>query len=110
MAEIHNEQDLEIGLGEIDLGPCCACGKSGPTVRNLICLDTKAPVPGTGWGCVVCGLSSDGAMAVVCDGCLEDGTSITQAIVGYPKGGGRIAQDKLSGRHEHDERVDHNVF
>lgn len=53
-----------------DLGPCCACEKSGPTVRNVIMLDKRAPIAGTGWGCVQCGLAADGAVAVLCDDCL----------------------------------------
>jgi hypothetical protein len=51
-----------------DLGPCCACKRGG--ARNLLMLDRKAPVPGTGWGCVICDLPSDGAVAVMCDECL----------------------------------------
>lgn len=37
---------------DIDLGPCCGCGKLGPTVRTIVALALRAPVPGTGWGCV----------------------------------------------------------
>jgi hypothetical protein len=33
-------------------------------------LKFRAPFQGKGWGCFVCGLSSDGAMAVICDDCL----------------------------------------
>ncbi|MBG1268269.1 hypothetical protein [Nostoc sp. WHI] len=54
----------------LDLGTCCGCGCTGETVQNLVMLQKKAPVPGTGWGCVVCGVPSDGAVAVVCNDCL----------------------------------------
>jgi hypothetical protein len=54
-----------------DLGPCCACEKRGPDVRNIICLHKLAPVPGTGWGCFQCGLPMNGAIVVLCDDCLE---------------------------------------
>jgi hypothetical protein len=38
---------------------------------NIITLPLKAPVKGTGWGCVVCEAPFDGAMAVVCHGCVD---------------------------------------
>ena len=53
-----------------DVGPCCACECEGPTVRNVIMLHVRAPQPGTGWGCLVCHLARDGALAVLCDACL----------------------------------------
>lgn len=52
-----------------DLGPCCRCG--GGQARNIMILPRRAPTPGTGWGCVVCGLPCDGAFAVLCDECAE---------------------------------------
>ncbi len=53
-----------------DLGPCCIC-ETRVGVTNVLMLGQRAPVPGTGWGCIVCGLPSDGAVAVLCDGCLD---------------------------------------
>ena len=56
------------------LGRCCACleeGTEGNPVRNLMMLDRLAPTPGTGWGCFVCGLPLDGAVAVLCERCVE---------------------------------------
>jgi len=85
----------------MDLGPCCACGAVGPSVRNLLMLDQLAPVPGTGWGCLQCGLPSDGASAVVCDDCVDSGRSPEWAIDGFPAGKGRIPIAQLTGRHEH---------
>lgn len=37
----------------------------------LLSLQKKSPTPGRGWGCVVCGLPADGAMAAVCNACFE---------------------------------------
>jgi hypothetical protein len=55
-----------------DLGPCCCCGRTQDgTVRTLVMLDFRAPAGHVGWGCVVCGLESAGAGAVVCDACVD---------------------------------------
>ena len=86
---------------EIDLGPCCGCEKVGPDVRTIVMLAKKGPIPGRGWGCLQCGLSSDGASAVLCDACLDSYT-IRFACRGYPKDDGRIPVEELSGVHEHD--------
>lgn len=72
-------------------GPCCACRRSDVDVRNLIMLPFRAPQPGTGWGCVVCGLPSDGAIALVCDACLATGASILDCCEGYTTSGQRAS-------------------
>lgn len=87
---------------DLDLGPCCCCGKSKKNVRNIVMLNKKAPIPGTGWGCVVCGLPADGASYVCCDDCLKEGKEPKWAISGWPKDGGRILIGELEGEHEHD--------
>ena len=80
-----------------DLGPCCSCRQSGPQVRNILALPFRAPVPGTGWGCVVCGLPCDGAVAVVCEACLDACTGPRssghpqEVCYGYPGEGKRCA-------------------
>ena len=73
---------------DVDFGSCCACGKSDRTVRNMIALKKRAPVPGTGWGCAQCGLPADGAMAVICDECLRRRRAIRWACKG-------VAQERL---------------
>jgi hypothetical protein len=74
----------------VDLGPCFACG--GRTdVRNLICLPFRAPVAGTGWGCFVCGLPADGAVAVLCDACKEGSRRLLHCCRGYPTSRKRTA-------------------
>ena len=56
---------------ELDLGACCAC-ESTENVRNILSLNYKAP-PGTisAWGCFPCNLPTEGAIAVLCDDCIE---------------------------------------
>ena len=72
-----------------DWGPCCVCEKTGPEVRNILCLNRKGPTPGKGWGCFVCGLPRDGATAVLCDKCLEAEAEIVYVCTGYPALDGR---------------------
>jgi hypothetical protein len=75
---------------ETDLGKCCICeGVEG--VRNVIVLDFMAPVAPegeiAGWGCFVCKLPTVGAIAVLCDHCLETyqkgNAKIKYIVVGY---------------------------
>ena len=84
-----------------DLGPCCHCGGT-ERVRNIIGLAKKAPAPGTGWGCFVCGLPADGALAVLCDACVKRGLRPRYAFKGYPQDGERVPVETLVGRHTHD--------
>ena len=88
----------------IDLGPCCACRQRGPTVRNIVMLTFRAPLPGRGWGCFQCGLPSDGAIAVLCDRCLESSAPILDACAGYPASGGRVPRESLDIPFDHDMR------
>jgi hypothetical protein len=75
MLEMWDDDDFEYDLPQddepLDLGSCCICGKEDETVRNLGMLSFRAPIPGTGWGCVQCGLPMDGAQVVICDECAE---------------------------------------
>lgn len=92
---------------ELSIAKCCACGESNETVRNIVMLDNKTAEAGTGWGCVQCGLASDGAVAVLCDLCAQAdpvGDSIREAVVGYMRDGRRepIAAVRARPRHEHD--------
>jgi len=64
-----------------DLGPCCACGSTFD-VRNIMCMPFKSPEPGYGWGCMQCGLPLDGAVAFICDTCLETNAEIKFIAVG----------------------------
>lgn len=90
------------GNGDAIIGRCCACGQR-KQLRNIMMLPVKAPMIGRGWGCVVCGLSNDGAIAVLCDACLEVDAEILYACDGYAKDEGRIPIDALTEVHRHDE-------
>ena len=54
-------------------GPCCYCGGTDKPRQAIVALPYRAPTPGTGWGCVVCGLPTDGAVAIACTDCEADG-------------------------------------
>ena len=95
------------------LGPCCIC-ESPKRVRNIIQLYKKSPKPGRGWGCLVCGLPSDGAVAVLCDPCFEQ-YRVGQAILkyacrGYPAKDGRVPISFLAGEHKHDLKLHPEVL
>lgn len=64
-----------------DLGPCCACSTTF-NVRNIMCMPFKSPEPGYGWGCMECGLPPDGAVAFICDNCLDEEIEIQYIAVG----------------------------
>ncbi len=83
---------------EPELGSCCICqGKRG--VRNILMLHQKAPMPGRGWACLICGLPPDGAVAVLCDRCMEpyqSGASRLRFVCrGYPDKDGRALIGEL---------------
>ena len=90
------------------LGPCCYCGTL-ENVQNIIMVNKKSPIAGRGWGCVVCGLASDGASYVLCDDCFERQVKPKFACRGYPAEDGRIPYDELQGIHEHDMEK-HRIF
>jgi hypothetical protein len=83
-------------------GPCCACGRTDVPLRNILMLPQRAPVDGTGWGCFVCGLESNGAVAVVCDACLGSARLVTLACHGYATSGERARRADLREPWEHD--------
>ncbi len=81
---------------------CCACAQV-KTSRNIIMLNQKALTAGKGWGCVVCGLAQDGAIAVICDDCAVVGEPVIQFVVdGYLDDGKQIPIEELPWiPHEH---------
>lgn len=95
-----------IDLSDLDFGPCCACGHPRTTVRNIVMLHKRAPVPGTGWGCCSCGLPMDGAIAVICDPCLAQyktaPNNIRFAADGPVLEKKRIPIDQLTESFDHD--------
>jgi hypothetical protein len=70
-------------MSHTDLGACCACG-TFRNVRNVVMLPFRAPEPGKGWGCVLCHLPNDGAVAVLCDDCQHYGILPFRICLGYP--------------------------
>lgn len=81
---------------------CCACGQSGPLVCNIVMLNLLSPTPGLGWGCLTCGLSPDGALAVICDDCLKSGAELKFVCTGYPTQPERTPLSELRpGQFEH---------
>lgn len=78
-----------------DFGRCCACGAAGGA-RNILMLERRAPKPGTGWGCILCGLRSDGALAVLCDDCLSDGREPVEVADGYLTSRRRVPIESLA--------------
>ncbi len=91
----EDKTDSETGTATLTLGSCCVCGQDGPTVRNLLNLPFKSPTPGHGWGCLVCKIPPDGALAVICDTCFqqESGLAFSKRLkwicTGYPGKEGR---------------------
>lgn len=71
-------------------------------MRNVAMLDQKAPIPETGWGCFQCGLPQNGALAVLCDDCIENIAPILRAYLGDPASQERIEIERLSGPHRCD--------
>lgn len=51
-------------------GPCCCCEGEIRHNPGLMMLEFKGPPGWTGWGCMVCGLPSRGAIAVLCPACV----------------------------------------
>jgi hypothetical protein len=69
----------------LKLGRCCACPTEDGTVRNIFMLDKRSPELGIGcWGCFQCGLPTAGAVAVLCDRCLEAEKEPVTACLGAP--------------------------
>lgn len=88
-------------FGTIDLGRCCHCGTVDHVV-NILCLHVKAPVPGSGWGCAVCGVPSNGAVAVLCNSCTLQNNPPLFACFGSPTDGERVSVRELSTPFVHD--------
>jgi hypothetical protein len=85
-------------------GPCCCCGRHDETVRNVVMMARRAPVPGYGWGCFQCGLPMDGAYYVACDDCADIGRPPVEVCEGYPAEKKRIPFGQLG-----DDVFDHDM-
>lgn len=69
---------------------------------NLVMLPWRGPQPGKGWGCVVCDLPCDGAVAIWCSACAEASEPIREACAGYAGEPGRVPIEQLTEPYEHD--------
>jgi hypothetical protein len=87
------------------LGPCCHCMRDEQSA-NLLLLNYDAPIPGTGWGCAQCGLPDDGALAVMCDECMEAEREVRYVCVGRPGAGARTPVESLTAAFHH--RLEHH--
>lgn len=93
---------------ESSLGKCCICEAENRSVRNLITLHKKIPDGEKGgWGCFTCGSPSRGAVAVLCDDCLDktmadETIEIKFACLGYPGENRRIEIKELTEDFDHD--------
>jgi hypothetical protein len=90
---------------DVKLGRCCICEVEDETVRNLLMLDKRSPEPGIGcWGCVQCELPVAGAVAVMCDRCVNElGVEPVFACLGAPEENRRIPIAELPPEHfDHD--------
>jgi hypothetical protein len=62
-------------------------------------LSLRAPVAGTGWGCAVCGLPMDGAIALLCEDCL--GRRPTHVVCGKLSEGLRVPVETCTEEFDH---------
>lgn len=98
MEETETTFESEAMLGDDmqpQFGQCCAC-RGSENVRTIVMHDFRAPIAGSGWGCVVCHLPMDGAISVICDHCRECEGPILDVCVGYPKDNQRFAMTALT--------------
>lgn len=89
----------------IDYGTCCQCeGELGDV--NVLSMDFRAPVIGTGWGCAICGLPFDGALVILCDTCIHNfDIQNTLVVDGVIAGQGRIHISTI----DTETRFQHNI-
>jgi hypothetical protein len=93
---------------QTSFGMCCLCEGNNAVV--IVFLTARSPVADHGWGCAVCGISANGAIAVLCKPCAgayehSDAPNIELhlkwACRGYPATEGRIPFEDLRGEHQH---------
>lgn len=84
-------------------GACCNCLRVA-RLPIIVMLPRLSPTPGHGWGCVVCGLPCDGAVAVLCDNCEGAAGMPRFVCTGYATEPGRTPFDSLPPEiFEHDD-------
>ena len=93
--------------GDILVGTCCACRQEVTWLRTIILLGFRAPTREGerrigGWGCAVCSLPAEGAVAFVCDPCVDAGREILDYVAGDPRDGRRGPVSELTEPFAHD--------
>lgn len=83
---------------------CCACEKNFDSVGNIITLEKRTLQTPGGWGCFICGLPPEGAIAVICDDCAETNAEIRFACLGDPAAKDLIQIGLLTEDFKHDLR------
>jgi hypothetical protein len=78
-----------------ELGMCCTCQRR--PAKNVVFVNERAPVDGTGWGCVRCGIPTNGAISVICHECKQAQIPIKRVCVGHPYEGTRIPLEMTAG-------------
>jgi len=97
-------------MESISFGKCCVCEKEGKTVRNIMTMHLRAPgPPGHGWGCILCGLPSDGAVAVLCDECVAAKKPVRFVCEGYAAGNLRVPIEGLE-EFDHDPQKHEEAY
>jgi hypothetical protein len=84
-----------------DLGPCCTCNLKPAT--TVVFVNERAPIDGTGWGCLRCGIPPNGAVSVICEDCKKKQIPIKKVCVGKPAEGRRALLEMTTG-----EKFDHD--
>jgi hypothetical protein len=105
MKPVRRQRLVNGGNGVQLHGACCRC-KQIRKLTAIVMLPRKCPTSGQGWGCVVCHLETDGALAVLCRHCgiawngrME---SLLLACKGQVGDTGRVPISQLRGDYRHD--------
>lgn len=81
---------------DVDWSDLCEPTDYMGDLRNFVTLPKLASITGVGcWGNLVIHMPNIGAMALVCDSCVEEGREIRFAINGPPQLGLRVSIDEL---------------
>ena len=85
----------------LNLGTCCVCRRTIDVV-NIVNLPYKTFIPGTGWGNVEYNLPADGAVAVVCNSCIEgfDLEDLVDVVYDYPSQKQRKSFSELTAKQQ----------
>ena len=94
---LHNQNGLPDypGVDALVDRMCCICMQTKPYVRTGVECLFAGPVPGLGWGCDICRLPNNGAIALLCDHCLESGKAPLAVCGSYPWAADRVLMQEM---------------